>query len=165
MAANDDLIQRLRELSKMMTTIKISAGQCACELNLVMEMVKALDRHASKGRHIECIQAGRFTIDPKKFSVSDGSHDCELGNTLCYHLIEHLASEPNRCFTHIQLLAGVWDGRRCTASAIRSAFFDLRKRLRNAGLGDLAVAIQAHGKTYGLRIDNLMRSTQQKTNG
>ncbi len=165
MDTNDDLIQRLRELSTTMATIKILTGQCHRELDLVVEMVKCLDPHSPKSDQVERIRVGRFTIDRKKYAVSDGSHVCELDNTLCYRLIELLASEPNHCFTHIQLLAAVWDGRRCTAGAIRSAVFDLRRRLRKAGLDELALAIRAHGKAYGLRIDDPLRSTQQKTNG
>lgn len=165
MAANDVLIQRLRELSTTITNLKISAGQCARDLDLLVEMVKSLDRHPSQGSQIERVQIGRFTIDRKTFSVSDGNHICELGNTLCYHFFELLASEPNRCFTQTQLLAAVWDGRRRTASTVRSAVFELRRRFRTTGLDELAHAIRAHGKAYGLRIDDPLSSTQPKTNG
>lgn len=64
MAANDDLIQRLRELSRNIAMIKISAGQCARELDLLMEMVKSIDRHTS---HRYFIDARFVTLENVHF--------------------------------------------------------------------------------------------------
>jgi len=62
---------------------------------------------------------------------------------------------PNRYITREQLLDEVWGGCRSDA-AVRSVVRDLRKRLKEAGMGDLAEAIDGSNRgRYGLMLNRL----------
>lgn len=153
MHTNSELLVRLRALSTNVATLRIAAGECARELHLLLELASCLDGQLPFTGHVlEPLYVGRFTLDRTTFSVSDGSRDCRLGNTVCFRLFECLASEPNRCFTRAQLLAAVWDGQRRAAPTIRSAVFALRHQLRKAGLTELAKALQSDGRAYSLKL-------------
>ncbi len=97
-------------------------------------------------------------IDAETFSVHWRGKTCHLGYTVLFRLIDHLARHANRFVSHQQLLDDVWGGPR-SASAVRSAVTGLRTRLNEAGMEDLAVAIDGHNSGhYGLLL-NRTRST------
>lgn len=166
MATNSELVRRLRALSMNVAKLEITAQRCARELDSLLELATCLDRHLPSGNHSpEPLHVGRFVVNRAAFSICDGTQVCELGNTVCFRFFECLASEPDRCFTLDQLLAAVWDGQRRATTTVRSAIFDLRSQLREAGMDELADAIHSDGRAYYLRFDGPPEISQRKTNG
>jgi DNA-binding response OmpR family regulator len=77
---------------------------------------------------------------------------CFLGNTLPFRFLCRLAESPNAYVAHEDLLADVWEGNRSDA-AVRSVVKVLRRKLREAGLADLATAIDGSvSGHYVLRV-------------
>ena len=94
-----------------------------------------------------------LVLDEERFAVQWDGRECELGQTLSYRLLRRLAAPPVRYVTHQDLLDDVWGAER-TATAIRSGVWDLRRRLKAAGMADLAGAIDGTNPGhYGLRLD------------
>jgi DNA-binding winged helix-turn-helix (wHTH) protein len=165
MATSSEVVRRLRALSMYVATLQTAVQRCTSEVDSLLELATRLDQHSPQPnppRQPLCV--GPFIVDRATFSVSDGIHVCELGNTICFRFIECLASEPARRFTRSQLLDAVWDGHRRAPTTVRSAVFELRDRFRRAGMDELANAIRAEGGTYSLRIDNEWRTSQRKSN-
>jgi DNA-binding response OmpR family regulator len=78
-----------------------------------------------------------------------------MGYTLLFRLLNAMALRPNRYLTHEELLDQVWGNTRSDAT-IRSAIRELRNRLRRAGMGDLAEAIDGNNPgRYGLMLHRL----------
>jgi len=95
----------------------------------------------------------RPVADQSSFSVVWDGRRCYLGRTLPFGFFERLARRPNQYVTYEQLLEDVWDGPR-SYDAIRSVVRDLRRKLKGAGMGDLADAIDGSNRQcYGLILD------------
>ena len=82
-------------------------------------------------------------IDHGAMCVCYQGKQCFLGNTLMLRFFERLAARPGHYFTHHELLSSVWSGVVVEPCSIRSVVRDLRARLRDAGLQDLAQAINS----------------------
>jgi hypothetical protein len=82
-----------------------------------------------------------LVVDPKTLVVNFDGRTCFLGNTLPFRFLARLAQRPNRYFSYEELLADVWDGCRRSDASVRSVVKVLRRRLREAGMGQLAHAI------------------------
>jgi DNA-binding response OmpR family regulator len=82
----------------------------------------------------------RPVIDPSRFTVTFRGRACRLGNTIPFRFLARLAETPERYVPHQQLIDDLWDGV-CSDDALRSVVKNLRRRLRDAGLGELADAI------------------------
>jgi DNA-binding response OmpR family regulator len=98
--------------------------------------------------------SGRFIADSGTLSINWGGRTCYLGFTLPFQLFEALARRPNRYIPVEELLDEVWTQVRSDA-AVRSVVRDLRARLREAGMADLAEAIDGsnHGRD-GLMLES-----------
>lgn len=79
-------------------------------------------------------------IDPETLTITFRGRRCFLGKTLPYRLFDRLACRPNAYVSYDDLLTDVWDGER-TDEAIRSVVKTLRGKLRQAGMKQLADAI------------------------
>mgnify|MGYP000596943368 CR=1 FL=1 len=97
----------------------------------------------------ECLQQHRLIIDATTFTVKWRAQSCHLGPTILFTLIQRLARRPERYLTCDTLMEDVWQ-RRCSDTAIRSAIKRLRRALHDAGMSEVAAAIRARGKRYGL---------------
>lgn len=92
-------------------------------------------------------------IDPGTLSVRWDGRECVLGASIGFRLMERLARRPGRYVSHDQLLEDVWRCFRST-STVRSAVRDLRRRLADSGMGDLAERIDGtHRGHYALLLD------------
>jgi len=95
-----------------------------------------------------------LVIDPAQRTVQFRGRTCFLGGRLPFRLLSRLARRPNTFVSHEDLLDDVWEGAVRSDDAVRSAVKALRQRLRKAGLGDLADAIDGTVPGhYALRID------------
>jgi DNA-binding response OmpR family regulator len=87
-----------------------------------------------------------LVVDHKLLSVHFDGKTCFLGNTLSFRFLARLSERPNAYVSYEELLSDVWQGVRSDA-AVRSTVKTLRQRLRKAGMGGLADAID--GKVPG----------------
>jgi DNA-binding response OmpR family regulator len=98
-------------------------------------------------------------LDDGRFAVRWNGHECLLGQTILFRLLRRLVASRNRYVSYEQLLDDVWGGIR-SATAIRSAVRDLRRKLVASGMPDLAGAIDgANPGHYGIRIDEIHRQS------
>jgi len=81
-------------------------------------------------------------VDPRTLSVRWNGHDCVLGGSIGFRLIQRLARRPNHYASHADLLDDVWGCQRST-STVRSAVRDLRRRLVEANMPELARSLLA----------------------
>lgn len=88
----------------------------------------------------------RLVIDRSMLSVTIGGKTCFLGSTLPFKLLCRLAQKPNAYVPYEHLLEDVWTYR-VSDGAVRSVVTNLRRMLRNAGMDELADAID--GSVYG----------------
>jgi DNA-binding response OmpR family regulator len=95
----------------------------------------------------------------ERFSVLWKGAECSLGPTLSFRLFCRLARTPGRAVTVEDLLDDVWGGRR-SEPTVRSAVRQLRARLRQGGMADLADAIRRLPGHYVLRVPQEERSDE-----
>ncbi len=94
----------------------------------------------------------RPKVDRDTLSVVWKNQTCFLGNTLLFLFFERLARSPNRYVSHLDLLEDVWEGER-EASTVRGVVKRLRDRLKEAGMSQLAEAIDGSVTGYyGLKL-------------
>jgi DNA-binding response OmpR family regulator len=92
-------------------------------------------------------------VDPRTLSVRWNGHECVLGASIGFRLIQRLARRPNHYISHADLLDDVWGCQRSTAT-VRSAVRDLRRRLVEANMPELARRIDGtHRGYYALLLD------------
>jgi DNA-binding response OmpR family regulator len=92
----------------------------------------------------------RPIVDHALLSIVYRGKSCFLGNTLPLKLFERLVRRPNQYLSYGQLLNEIWAGTR-THDAVRSVVKILRNKLRQAGMQDLAEAIDGSAAGhYGL---------------
>jgi DNA-binding response OmpR family regulator len=91
-------------------------------------------------------------VDRSRFTVSCRGRACCLGNTIPFRFLARLAETPERYVSRQDLIDAVWDGV-CSDDALRSVVKNLRRRLREAGLGELADAVDgSEPDHYRLRL-------------
>jgi DNA-binding response OmpR family regulator len=96
---------------------------------------------------------GHPIIDRTTFTVHWGGKSCFLGNTLPFKFLERLARRPNQLVPYDQLLDDVWQCCR-SREAMRSVVKVLRQKLGQAGMENLAVAIDGMTpRHYGLMLN------------
>jgi DNA-binding response OmpR family regulator len=86
-------------------------------------------------------------VDHTSFTVHWDGRRCHLGNTLAFRLFQALAKRPDTYLSTADLMEEIWSGQR-SASAVRSAVCDLRRRLIRAGLADLAARIDGGNRRH-----------------
>jgi DNA-binding response OmpR family regulator len=117
---------------------------------LALDPLDYLARHTAAGQPTAGPEP---VVDEALLTVSFRGRACFLGNTLPFRLLVRLARRPNCYVTHDDLLADVWDGGLRSEGAVRSVVKVLRQKLRGAGLGDLADAIDGSSPgRYALRL-------------
>ena len=152
--------QRLAQLTDQLAETLMTAAICADEIRAVIHA--ELDGHGVVRRvqNTGCSALSRISerplVDHSTLSVSWAGKTCYLGYTVLFRLADRLSRRPNQYITPDQLLSDVWEGRCVSSNTIRSAVRNLRQRLINAGMDDLAAAIQATGGRYGLILDGCM---------
>ena len=91
-------------------------------------------------------------IDDSRFTVRWNGDECHLGATILFHLFRRFARSANHYVAIERLLDDVWGGPRSEAT-VRSAVRNLRRKLEEARMSDLAGAIQGQPGHYGLLLD------------
>jgi DNA-binding response OmpR family regulator len=97
----------------------------------------------------------QFAIDRSMLSVRFGDRTCFLGDSYPFKFICRLARSANTYVSYQDLIAEVWQGDRREDCTVRSTVKMLRKRLRAAGMKELADAIDGSVRRhYGLKLKN-----------
>jgi hypothetical protein len=96
-----------------------------------------------------------LAVDPGELVINFAGKKCFLGGRLPFRFLARLAQRPNRYFTYEELLADVWDGCCRSDASVRSVVKVLRRKLREAGMGELADAIDGTvpGR-YALKLES-----------
>ena len=146
-----DTARRLNALAGQLAEALKTAAICAQEIQAAVrtEIDEADLGHHPNGfvsRVPNPVDHPHPIIDHSRFTVTLGGRTCRLGNTIPFRFLARLAESPGRYVSHEQLIDDVWDGHG-SDDALRSVVKHLRRRLREAGLDDLAGAI--NGLTPG----------------
>lgn len=95
-------------------------------------------------------------VDDGRFLLRWKGRECSLGQTILYRLFRRLATSLNAYVSHDDLLEEVWGTTNRTSGAVRTAVWDLRRKLKAAGMEDLASSIDGDSDGhYRLRLDRL----------
>lgn len=133
-----DMAERLKALSE--------------DLNLARRLVAS--RRGAEPASPSVPDPSAVLADEGRFAARWRGRECRLGNTVSFRLFRRLVASRNRYVPHLDLLEDVWDGAERSASAMRSAVGELRRRLTAGGLEDLAAAIDgAVPGHYGLILE------------
>lgn len=102
----------------------------------------------------DCSPLSGPIADVMTFSVEWRGQTCDLGPTLTFRLFRRFVKNPNRYLSFETILHLVW-GERKSPAAVKSVVKELRRKLRDAGMADLAAAIKGRGRCYGLILDSM----------
>lgn len=135
-----------------------TAAECAEEARALLERWPASgDAKQTRRNHAVSLP---MTDDGRRRAVADNcsmtvrwrGKTCPLAQPTLFRLFVRLLRRPNTYVSYDQLMADVWDGMKAD-DTIRSAVRHLKARLREAGMGDLAAAIQGRNHHYVLLLD------------
>ena len=91
-------------------------------------------------------------VDRETFAIRSGTKTCHLGHTILFRVMDVLVRHPDQYVSREQLLDLAWQGTRAD-STVRSAIGELRARLVEAGLPEVAAAIEGQNPGhYCLRV-------------
>jgi len=135
------------EFAKTIRVLRASLAQvirCVDSLTDVAEQMRSETEQPSA--------RGLLRLNRHSFTVDWRDRQCHLGYTLAFRLLEVLARRPDHYLSIDYLLSEIWSGQR-SRSAVRSAVSDLRRRLVDAGMDDLAAMIDGSNRGhYGLML-------------
>jgi hypothetical protein len=94
--------------------------------------------------------SGGLVVDRGTFSVRWHGKTCSLGHTKEFLFIEYLSRKTGRFFSVADLVDAVWEGDDTEPNTIQKTVSNLRKKLRQAEMGDLT--IQAERGHYRLKL-------------
>ena len=149
--------RKLDVLAKQLTENLMTAAICAQEMCTVARTLdgaaggsggRGVNGSASNPMH----QRQRPLLDESTLSVMWKGKTLHLGQTLTFQVLTRLARRPNQYVTHEDLARDVWEDEELATATIRSMIRDLRTKLRDGGMMDLAVAIRGHNGRYILEL-------------
>jgi DNA-binding response OmpR family regulator len=154
--AADQVVRDLRRLFAVHPEAVSTIGEIVGALRILLGQASKLptgkiDSAASILRVKET--AGQhLVVDPDGLAVHWKGKTCFLGKTLAFEFFARLASSPGHYISHAVLLDDVWKYQ-VSKEAMRSLIKSLKQKLRNAGMEDLAQAIDGtRRECYGLMI-------------
>ncbi|MSR55693.1 MAG: hypothetical protein EXS09_20790 [Gemmataceae bacterium] len=150
-----DKARRMHALVTQLTEALMTAAICAQEIQVAVrtEIADAELGHSRNGmvpRPSDSME--RPLLDESTLSVIWKGKTLRLGNTLTFRLLERLARCPNQYVTHLDLLRDVWEDELLSIASIRSLVRELRRKLSNGGLTELAAAIRGLNGHYVLSL-------------
>ena len=150
-----DKVRRLNAIVKQLTEALMTDAICAQEIQATVRTEIA---DADFGHFCNRIVPGpsdsmeRPLLDESTLSVIWKGKTLHLGNTLAFRLLERLDRAPNQYVTHLDLLRDVWEDELLSTASIRSLVRELRRKLSNGGLSELAAAIRGQNGHYVLSL-------------
>lgn len=145
---------RLALLANQLAENVMTVAICAEELRATIRAEVDANPVPSTSRGSGGPHSDRPHVDHSTLSVLWDGRTCQLGYTVLFKLADRLSRRPNQFVTFDQLLRDVWDGGFRSPDTIRSAVRNLRQRLSDAGMNELAAAIRGRAGRYGLILNN-----------
>lgn len=118
----------------------------------VQDALEALHRHIARAHATtegKLPEPNTFLIDHGTFCVRWQGMACILGNTKPFKLLCRLANRPGVFASVDSLINDVWLDEETNVATVQKTVSNLRKKLKDAGMGDLIVAEPNH---YALRL-------------
>ena len=141
-----------RDMTKVLRLLKASLLQTLQYVDDLSVAIESTDDQPAKEIERPPVEWPRVHIDHRSCTIAWHDRQCHLGYTLAFRLIEVLARRPDHYLSIDYLLSEIWSGQR-SRSAVRSAVSDLRCRLVDAGMDDLAAMIDGSNRGhYGLML-------------
>jgi DNA-binding response OmpR family regulator len=153
-----DALQRLSRLVDEVNRHSAAASRCAGEARAVINALLSGARGAAGRDDVKHNAARqrpvlvRPSVDLATMSVTWSGRTCSLGQTTLFRLIGRLLRYPNTYVSYAQLRNEVWGSVKADET-IRSAVRHLKRRLKDAGMNDLAAAIRGENHHYVLLLD------------
>lgn len=147
-------VQRLAGLATRLAEALMTAAVCADEVRAILHTeLEESGSRTSRTKPVRGEPRTRPLVDASTLSLFWAGKVCLLRQKTLLRLAERLARRPNQYVSAGELLEDVWEGGVKAPETIRSAVRNLRRRLSDAGMSDLAAAIRAAGGRYGLILD------------
>lgn len=148
-------VQRLAGLATRLAEALMTAAVCADEVRAILQTeLEESGSRASPAKHpVRGEPRTRPLVDASTLSLFWAGKVCLLRQKTLLRLAERLARRPNQYVSAGELLEEFWEGGVKAPETIRSAVRNLRRRLSDAGMSDLAAAIRAAGGRYVLILD------------
>jgi DNA-binding response OmpR family regulator len=153
---NDDDVALLESLLTKIVGALMPAPGALRDAGVALEILRRL--MAEHGDRSDLTPAD--LIDDGRFTVRWNGAECHLGSTVSFRLLRRLARPANRYVSVELLLEDVWgdgDEERTEDTTVRSAVRNLRRKLEEAGMAELAEAIQGQPGHYRLFLDGVAR--------
>lgn len=147
------IVHLTAQLGETLMTAAILADEIRTMAQLELGRAPSARTAHIRDAHMANSSCLRPLVDDSTLSVLWADKACCLRNTVLFRLARRLARQPNQYIPADRLLCDVWEGGVKSPDTIRSAARNLRKRLIQAGMDDLAAAIRASGGRYGLILD------------
>jgi hypothetical protein len=153
-----DASERLIHLINKIEDCCTAAASCAAEAATLLiddQPTQAAGRQSRTGGNVgpaPSTAESRPTADPGSMSIVWHGRRCALGQTTLFKLFSRLSRQANAYVSYDQLLSDVWGGAKADET-IRSAVRHLKRRLKDAGMGELADAIRGENHHYVLLLD------------
>jgi len=145
------VIETLAELATLHTAAAAAAERARSLLD--KHDMAALRGVLGGDQHRGGLPRDSLVVNPATFTVEWHGQYCNLGQTILFRLIQHLARRPGRYFSYDILMEEVWE-RRCSNATVRSAVKRLRRAISEAGMAELAAAIKGQRECYGVFLDD-----------
>ena len=151
-----DKALRLDALTSQISETIMTVALCAQEIRSLVRAELDGDAQArprpSGAQLVATCRHQRPLLDESTLSVIWKGRTLRLGHTVSFRLLARLARRPNQFVTHLDLLRDVWDDEDVATATIRSVVRHLRRRLREGGMKELAIAIRGHNGRYILEL-------------
>jgi len=108
--------------------------------------------HAPYEKEPEHVERPRFRIDREAKAVWWGDRRCYFGDTANFRCLAALAETLNMPVENSALLEAIGPSFICVVDDVRTAIYRLKKKLRHAGMADLAARIENVRGAYTLRL-------------
>jgi DNA-binding response OmpR family regulator len=146
-------VRRLSHLAAQLAETLMTAVICLNEIRNVLHAdgtsPSAISSAEANGR---ALASNRPLLDRSTFSVLWRDKALCLGHTRIFWVLEYLARRPNQYVAHLDLMHDVWDDEELASSTIRSVIRNLRIRLDEGGMPELATAIRGRKGHYILEL-------------
>lgn len=144
------------QLAENLMTVAICADELRATIRAELDPTEAPPGSALMRRPVSHgpRPPDRPHVDHSTLTLFWQGRSCQLGYTKLFKLADRLSRRPNQFVTFDQLLRDVWNGDLRSPDTIRSAVRNLRQRLIDAGMGQLAAAIQGRAGRYGLILND-----------
>jgi DNA-binding response OmpR family regulator len=148
-------LRRISELATQLSEALMTAALCADELRAVVRNEDNGHVWASSNGPLAASDPTRNQrpiLDESTMRVMWRGHSVHLGHTVAFRFLQRIARCPNQYVDHLTLLHDVWENEELAIATMRSLVRNLRRKLIDGGMQELAEAIRGHNGRYILEL-------------